>query len=148
MPWGVLTSFPRLECNTFKSRTAWSPPIIITIIHMNLMFLSRNSFCFSHCDDIVSDIFFNNLNHLDFLASEPDVVLPCDILLLRLMFVLQACAGPGLDHLTIISAIFPCLGFKFFFNLYILEFLQQSFSPKNCRILPVGRRDFRVCIRF
>ena len=54
VPWGVLTSFPRLECNTFKSRTAWSPPIIITIIHTNLLFFSRNvvSFCFSHCDDI------------------------------------------------------------------------------------------------
>ena len=67
----------------------------------------------------MADICFKNLNHLDFLASEPDVVLPCDILLLRLMFVLQARAGPALDHLTIIKAIFPCLVFILFFNLYI-----------------------------
>ena len=67
----------------------------------------------------MTKVCIKNLNHLDFLASEPDVVLPCDILLLRLMFVLQARAGPALDHLTIIKAIFPCLVFILFFNLYI-----------------------------
>ena len=85
--------------------------------------------CFSHAISfpfafhIVMTKCINNLNHLDFLASEPDVVLPCDILLLRLMFVLQACAGPRLDHLKISSASF----LPFFLNLYILELLQQSF---------------------
>ena len=74
-------------------------------------------------------------NHLDFLPSESDVVLPRDILLLWFVFVLQSRAWPRLDNLTI-SLKTISIPFPFQFKTF------GYFSP------PVGRRDFQVCIRF